>query len=225
MKQLFGNDQMKPTPITHGKSLYGFSEEMRTLYEKKLNLRAELEEENKKQHNLRRQVMLPERELNPDIAAKLRQIRERNTLSVRLKKEDMENQEKIEELKKKGWMNRKEFDAYLAKRVDEHIDEIERTESETTWESSGLDTQEQNFDPVKQSFEDTMETGAEYYTHTPETEENENKFFPKFYYNDDEKLVYNKDGLKLNESTGEEILTDDVLDEIEFQKDPEAYTG
>lgn len=53
MKQMFGNDQLKPTPISHGKSLYGFAEEMRTLYDKKINPKSELLEENKKLHNLR----------------------------------------------------------------------------------------------------------------------------------------------------------------------------
>jgi hypothetical protein len=59
MKDLFGNDTMKPTPISHGKSLYTFAETMRKMYEDKVSHDAELNKQKKKLVNMRRPNMIP----------------------------------------------------------------------------------------------------------------------------------------------------------------------
>ena len=57
------------------------------------------------------------------------------------------------------------------------------------------------------------------------SEDDTEHLLPKFYYNEDGKLIHNPKGLHYKYDTGEEITTDEILDEIEYKKDPIAYTG
>lgn len=77
----------------------------------------------------------------------------------------------------------------------------------------------------RQKLYESLESDEEFCEETPVSDDDRERLLPKFYYDEEGKLILNPKGVHYNYDTGEEIKTDDILDEIEYRKDPTAYAG